>query len=247
MRVAQAKRPGQLEGENARLRGRWPTRWPPTRSLGEAAEGTFGGRTRRRRAVTQAQRALAVPGGMGPAGCWASPAPAGVAVLVGRDSRGGALGGRELWGRLVGLGRSRLSAVSLPCRRVWGLDGLAASGWGSIWRQGARGAAPTAQGGAVCGRPAGPGSGCALPTAIHVWAHPVWLAAQTHQRAALAAADRGRRVHPAIPSDQGGPAHPGRQVCSPASRSCSIAYRVSRAPEDGQRTPGSPTGPCRPA
>ena len=100
---------------------------------------------------------------------------------------------------------------------------------------GARGAVSATEGEAVCGRPAGPGSGCALPTAIHVWAHrPGWRPEPTIGRP-LAAAGRGRARHTRQPSRRPGwpDAFPGRQVCSPVSPSCSIAHRClprTRAP-----------------
>ena len=144
MRVAQAKRPGQLEGENARLR----------RAVAGAVVANQ---------VSGGSGVLVVPVVWGLSGVGAAPVSLGATVPVGRATRGGVSGGRELWGWLVGLGRSRLPAVSLPCRRAWGLDGWPQAGGEGIWPQkvGPRGAAPTALDGVVCGRPAAPGSGCA--------------------------------------------------------------------------------------
>ena len=102
-------------------------------------------------------------------------------------------GGPASCGWLVGLGRSRRAGGSLPCRRAWGPDGLAASGRGpaSGPSRGTRAPVSAAQGGAVCGRPL---PGLAVPhlSVVHVWAHPVRSARRTHKRAAPRVHQPGR-------------------------------------------------------
>ena len=102
-------------------------------------------------------------------------------------------GGPASCGWLVGLGRSRRAGGSLPCRRAWGPDGLAASGRGPASGPSRGTGAPVsaAQGGAVCGRPL---PGLAVPhlSVVHVWAHPVRSARRTHKRAAPRVHQPGR-------------------------------------------------------
>ena len=190
---------------------------------------------RRVGAVTQAAAGVGGLGGVGPVGCWANPGPGRRCRARVPDNRGGAQGPRTV-GPARGLGQVTADRRAAALPPGLGAGRPATSRRGRIWRQvGPQGAAPTAQDGAVCGRPVGPGSGCALPTAAHVWVTGSgggpnlqadgpslpWRGEHTRQR----------------PSDRGGPAHPGRQVCP---RSLTEAVRlptgVSRAPARGQST-----------
>ena len=178
----------------------------------------------------------------------ASPAPASAAVPVCRTVGAAPWGGPLSWSWLMGFGLGGYRRVTAlppslgpgrPGRRRAGAH-LAAGG-APGWRAGSprRG---------VCGRPAGPGSGCALPAVIHVWAHPAPLAARTHD-------GRPLRLPAAVGEDTPdntlatGVARRIRAgKCAPTAspRLFDCPQAVSRAPGRGQRTQGSPTGPCRP-
>ena len=183
----------------------------------------------------------------GAGGCWAMPGPrpalrCSCTGQPGRHPRGRGRGaGHE---PSVGTADRRVAALppglgaGRPSRKRAGTR-LAAGG--------ARGAAPTAQDGAVCGRP--PRIRLRPTYRHHVWAHPVWLAARTHKRAAPAAAGRGRTRHTRqYPGDRGGPTRSRADKCAlHLQRGCSIAHRSFPAhPGAGNAPQGSPTGPCRP-
>ena len=174
---------------------------------------------------------LADPGVWGLPGGGPAPALASATAPVCR-TRGGAWG-RELWGRHTGLGPvTATDSVSLP-RRWPRAERPATSRRGRIWPQEEpQGAAHPAQGEAACGRPAALASGRAPPTVVHVWAHRVRLAGRTHQRTALAAADRrGRGTPGKAPSDQDGPTHPRADSYAPAA-----SQRLSGCPPVFPRT-----------
>ena len=147
--------------------------------------------------------------------------------------RGGALEPRSWGWPRASVGTA--TGGSLPCRRAGG----PASGPGVPCRQPKAG--PSAAG--------LPLPGLAVPhlSVVHVWAYDL-MAGRTHKRAALTAAGRGRTSAPGNPPcGRGGPASPGRQVCSPASqRLFDCPQVVSRAPGRRQRAQDSPTRPRRP-
>ena len=205
---------------------------------GKRPEGDLVGPTRRRRAVTQAQRALAVPVVWGLSGVGPAPVPPGATVPVGRTT-GAAPWSHELWGWLMGFGRVRRTGGSLPCRRAWGLDGQPQAGGSASGGRRGPGCRVGNRSEAVCGRPAGPGSGCALPTAIHVWAHrPGWRPEPTTDGPCGCRPWQGE-THPATPLATG----VARRVPGPTSVLSSLTElfdcpRASRAPGRRQPAPG---------
>ena len=202
------------------------------------------GPTRRRRAVTQAQRALAVPVVWGLSGVGPAPVPLGATVPVCRTT-GAAPWSRELWGWLMGFGRVRRTGGSLPCRRAWGLDGQPQAGGGASGGRRGPGCRVGNRSEAVCGRPAGPGSGRALPTAIHVWAHrPGWRPEPTIGRPLRLPAVAGRDAPGNAPCDRGGPTRSRADKCALQPHRAVRCPRASRAP-GRTMAPSSPTRPCR--
>ena len=196
MRVVQAKRPGRLEGERrsdgaggGRLDGRQPD------PGGSGRRGDLVSPTRRPGGLSRRRwRVLAVPVARGLPGVGPTPAPAGATVLVYRTTGAAPWGGPRTVRPATSFGRYGARAGHCPTPG-WGLDGR-----------------PQAGGGAS--RPAGRSRIRLRPAYRNSrLGPPVRLAARTHNRAALTAAGRGRRVHPAMPGDRGGPAHPGRQLC----------------------------------
>ena len=247
MRVARAGRPGgwgvrdaRLPGGGGRFDGRQPGLWGE-RSRGTcepdaSAEGCHPG-----------GGVLAVSVVWGLPGVGPTPVPSGAAVLVYR-----ATGVAPRGPRAVGPARG-LRPVRLPAGRCPAAE---PGGWTAGHKR--AGAHPAPEGGAPGCRADSPRRGRLWPTGrSRVWLRPTYrnsrlgppglIAARTHNRAALAAAGRGRRVHPATPNDQGGPARSRADKCAlQPHRSCSTAHRCSpptRAPATAQ---GSPTRLCRP-
>ena len=130
-----------------------PERIPPQATEGRSGlgAGAIGGAGRQ---GTQGDGPAVLPLTRSTVAC-GSPRPGGLRLLGGRRrvAAGAAPGGRGRWGRLVGLDRSRLPAVSLPCRRAWGPDGQPKAGGAGVWpRARHRGAPRAAQGEVACDR-----------------------------------------------------------------------------------------------
>ena len=172
--------------------------------------------------------------------CWRAD---GEQVLSDRSSAPGSIPHRtpeRRVGMIVTLRRLGMTAASrsvrLPADHCpaagWGAGRPATSGRGRIWRQEGPGV-PCRQPKA---RPSVADRRVSRPAAPYLPSSRLGLRSDggpNPRRTALAAADRGRRVHPAMPSDQGGPAHPGRRCALQPHRAVRRS-RVSRAPGRGQ-------------
>ena len=127
----------------------------------------------------------------------------------------------------MGLGRSRLPADQLPCRRAWGLDGRPQAGgdasgsrrWGTRVLYIQPRASPPVDDRLLLA------PGCAPLTVFHVLAHPVWLTGRTHQRPAPCSRGGARHTRQP-PCGRGGPTRSRADNCAlHPHRGCSIAHR----------------------
>ena len=160
---------GAVGGRKTRGRGgQWPTRWSPTRPLGEEAEGDLVSPTRRRRAVTQAaRRGVGGLGGVGACRVLGQPRfhpalPCPFAGQSGRRPGPRAVGLARGLGQVTATGR----VTALPPRLGTGRPGPN----GQRGHPGPRRCAPGCRDSPRRGRlrPAVPGSGRAPAAATHV-------------------------------------------------------------------------------